>query len=389
MIARISIFILFMIVFSYWYLEKRYLKKRFRGNRLKRLLWWAPAVFMILYTIYLSFTKNFIPDNIGIVNVYLFLLGILVVPVTIYALCSAFGKAWCILRNTRKNWGNLVGFFLAVYAVFVLIYGSTIGVRQLDVNRMELSFRDLPKAFDGYRLVVFSDAHVGSFTGWRKKLLERDVDSINAQKADAILFLGDLQNVKPSELYPVQDILMKLKAKDGVFSVLGNHDYNDYTHEDPAIEAANMREMASRQTQYGWTLLRNEHRSIRRGDKSIVIAGEESGCMKKEHTKMNLAKSLNEVREGSFVIMMQHTPQTWRDSILTFSKAQLTLSGHFHGGQVKLFGYRFSRLRTTDGYGLYTEDGRMLYVTSGIGALIPFRYGVSPEIAVITLRREK
>lgn len=389
MIARISIFVILMIVFSYWYLEKRYLKKRFRGNRLKRLLWWTPAIFMFLYTIYLSFTKNFIPDNIGVVNTYLFLLGLLVVPITIYALCSAIGKAWCILRNTRKNWGNLIGFFLAVYVIFILIYGSTVGIRQLKVNKMELAFKDLPVSFDGYRLVVFSDAHVGSFTGWRKKLLERDIDSINAQKADAILFLGDLQNVKPSELYPVQDILMRLKAKDGIYSVLGNHDYNDYTHEDPAIEAANIREMASRQAQYGWTLLRNEHRSIRRGGKSIVIAGEESGCMKKEHTKMDIAKTLDEVRDGSFVIMMQHTPQTWRDSVLTCSNAQLTLSGHFHGGQVKLFGYRFSRSKTKEGYGLFEEGERKLYVTSGIGALIPFRYGVPPEIAVITLRRKK
>lgn len=388
MVARISILVILMIVFSYWYLEKRYLKRRFKGNKLKRILWWTPAVFMILYTIYLSFTKNFIPDNIGTVNVYLFLLGLFVVPITLYALCSAIGKAWCIMRKTRKNWGNLVGFVLAVYAVFVLFYGTFVGVSQLEVNKMELAFKDLPKAFDGYRLVVFSDAHVGSFTGWRKKYLERDVDSINAQYPDAILFLGDLQNLKPSELYPVQDILMKLKAKDGIYSVLGNHDYDEYTNEDPAIEAANMRELASRQAQYGWTLLRNEHHSIRRGNESIVIAGEESGCLKTNPPKMDLAKTLKEVREDAFVIMMQHSPYTWRDSILSNSNIQLTLSGHTHGGQVKILGMRLTRLKMKESHGLFVEGDRKHYITSGIGALVPFRYGVTPEIAVITLRKE-
>ena len=199
-----------MTVFSYWYLERRYLKKRFKNNKMKRTSWWTPGIFMILFTIYLSFTKNFIPDDISVVNTYLFLLGIFVFPVTIYAICSAIGKAWCIFRNTRKNWGNLGGFFLALFSIYVIIYGSTIGIRKLDVKRMELAFKDLPASFDGYKIVVFSDLHAGSFNDSKKKILERDIDSINAQHADAILFLGDIQNVKPSELYPIQDILMKL-----------------------------------------------------------------------------------------------------------------------------------------------------------------------------------
>ena len=83
MIARVAILIILMTVFSYWYLEKRYLKKRFKNSKVKRSLWWAPGIIMMLYTIYLSFTKNFLPDDISIVNRYLFFLGILVIPITI------------------------------------------------------------------------------------------------------------------------------------------------------------------------------------------------------------------------------------------------------------------------------------------------------------------
>ncbi|MBQ5981738.1 MAG: metallophosphoesterase [Prevotella sp.] len=388
MIARISLWIILLTVFSYWYLEKRYLKKRFKNNKLKRILWWTPGIFMILYTIYLSFTKNFIPDDISVVNIYLFLLGLFVFPVAIYAICSAFGKAWCIFRHTRKNWGNLVGFFLALFSIYVLIYGSTIGIRQLKITKMELAFKDLPAAFDGYRIAVFSDLHAGSFNDSKKEILERDIDSINAQNADAILFLGDIQNIKPSELYPIQDILMKLKAKDGIFSVLGNHDYSDYTNEDPAIEAANEREVVSRQIQFGWNVLRNEHVSIRRGNQSIVIAGEESACLKKSPDKRDINKTLDGISDNAFVILMQHAPLVWKEGILPVSNVQLTLSGHTHGGQVDILGFRPTKLRYEEDYGLFQEDDRMIYVTSGIGALIPFRFGVSPEIAVITLRKK-
>ena len=389
MIASKVIWIILMITLSCWYLEKRYLKKRFRNNPLKRILWWTPGAIMVAYTIFFFFTKNFIPDDISIVNIYLFFLGIFVFPITIYAICSAIGKAWCIFRNSRKNWGNLVGFFLALFTIYVVIYGSTIGFRKLEINRMELAFKDLPASFDGYKIAVISDIHAGSFNDSKKKILERDIDSVNAQHPDAIMFLGDIQNMKPSELYPVQDILMKLKAKDGVFSVLGNHDYSDYTHEDPAIEAANEREVVSRQIQYGWNILRNEHSYIRRGDESIVIAGEESACLKQTSDKRDIEKTLEGVNDKAFVILMQHAPQIWREGILPSSNVQLTLSGHSHGGQIKIFGIRASHFNIREDYGLFLEGDRMLYVTSGLGALIPFRFGVPAEIAVITLRKKK
>ena len=181
---------------------------------------------------------------------------------------------------------------------------------------------------------------------------------------------------------------MKLKAKDGIFSVLGNHDYSDYTNEDPAIEAANEREVVSRQIQFGWNVLRNEHVSIRRGNQSIVIAGEESACLKKSPDKRDINKTLDGISDNAFVIMMQHAPLVWKEGILPVSNVQLTLSGHTHGGQVDILGFRPTKLSYEEDYGLFQEDDRMIYVTSGIGALIPFRFGVSPEIAVITLRKK-
>ena len=134
--------------------------------------------------------------------------------------------------QTSRNCCKLVGGVMAIVAFFCFIYGFTKGVRQFEVKHLTVYVPDLPKEFDGYRIVHFSDIHLGSFYGWRHDLPQRDIDSINAQHADLICFTGDIQNVKPSELTPYHDLLSSLKAKDGVVSVLGNHDYTDYMHID-------------------------------------------------------------------------------------------------------------------------------------------------------------
>jgi len=256
------------------------------------------------------------------------------------------------------------------------------------VNRLEIALKGLPEAFDGYRIVLFSDAHVGSFTGWRQSLLQRDIDSINAQQADAIFFVGDLQNQRPEELYPVQEMLRSLKATDGVFSVFGNHDYSDYIDDDPAIKIANEREMVSRQRQFGWKLLLNEHLTLEKQGARLVVAGVENDQTRKQMKKRNdLAKALEGVRDDDCIILLQHDPGAWQQTEWIQPQVSLTLSGHTHGGQVSLFGLRATQLSKNYDYGLYREGERQLYVTCGIGGLVPFRFGVTPEIAVITLKR--
>lgn len=122
----------------------------------------------------------------------------------------------------------------------------------------------------------FSDAHLGTYRGKDKKVFERIVDSINAQKADMIVFTGDLQNMSPEELYEFIPLLSSLSAKDGVYSVLGNHDYSDYIKADDVVKVANEREIISREREFGWTLLLNENKTVKRGNDSIIVAGVEN-----------------------------------------------------------------------------------------------------------------
>ena len=388
MIDRIIILLLLVLFLPQLYFDRR--KWRRRGV-LVRVLSWLPTLAMMVATVVLALERDFTTPDQTAENAYLLVLGLYFIPKAVYVLCSIVGRIVKKLSHSRYNWGNLVGMVLGLIIVYVMLYGSFIGVRRLNVNHVEITLEKLPRAYDGYKLVLFSDAHVGSFTGWRKKLLQRDIDSINAQKADAIVFAGDLQNLRPTELYPVQDILRQLKAPDGVFSVLGNHDYSDYIKDDPAICAANEREMQSRQRQFGWTLLMNEWKSINRGplkEGRLVFAGMENYSMKDSTQRADLKLTLAGIDPADCVILLQHDPSAWQQLILPEANVPLTLSGHTHGGQLSFFGLRATRAKGGEDYGLYHEGHHQLYVTCGIGGLIPFRFGVSPEIAVITLKSD-
>lgn len=355
----------------------------------KRVLLWIPCLAMLAYTVYLTLEPNFIPDNdrIFILYVYLFLLGLIIIPMWTYSICSLLGRGCRKLFHKRNNYGNLLG-LLSIPAVwFVLFWGSFVGFNKLEVNRMEYTSKDLPEAFDGYKIVLFSDAHVGSYMKHNSWVLQRAIDSINAQQPDLIVFTGDLQNIQPQELYPHIDVLSTLKAKDGIFSVLGNHDYAEYIGADEVTKVANCRETVSLERQMGWTVLLNEHRTIEHDTSHIVIAGmEDDGNGKKFPQKGDISKTLEGVTEDEFILMLEHDPYSWRHRILPESHAQLTLSGHTHAMQFNILGWCPLSFTKKEWNGWYYEGNQSLFVTAGLGGLIPFRFGATGEIVVMTLR---
>lgn len=288
-------------------------------------------------------------------------------------------------RLRRKSWRWAI--LLAVlFLWYVLLYGTFVEPRHLSVRQVEFASADLPPAFDGYRIVQFSDAHVGSFTGWRTSMLSTVVDSINAQGADLIVFTGDLQNKHPSEIEPHVATLSRLKAKDGVYSVLGNHDYAMYVDADPYQQMMNLEATIAHQSEAGWTVLANSHVLLRRGDQSIVLAGMENDGEGRFPQLGNINKSLFGLNRESFVVMLEHDPTAWRRKILPHSHCQLTLSGHTHGGQLSLLGLSPAMLRFRESAGMYYIGQRAISVSSGIGGVVPIRFGATPEIVVITLK---
>lgn len=292
----------------------------------------------------------------------------------------------------RKLWRRTV--FTCTLLIWALTgYGFLFGFQQFQVRHIEYASSDLPEAFDGYRIVQFSDAHVASMTGSRQWMLQRAIDSINAQHADAIVFTGDMQNVWPDELPPQTSYFRQLKAKDGVFAVLGNHDYATYQNCDEAEKEVNCQKTVRALRDMGFDLLLNEHRIICRDTDSIVIAGMENwGVVKRMPRKGDVKKTLAGLptthSHQPFIIMLQHDPSCWREKILSECNAQLTLSGHTHGGQISLFGWSPVALSYSEWGGVTYEGSRAINVSTGLGALIPFRLGLPGEIVVITLKKK-
>ena len=291
----------------------------------------------------------------------------------------------CRLRCRWLRWGCLL---LLPLLWYVLLYGAFVGVRQLVVRHVEFASKDLPAAFDGYRIVQFSDAHLGAFDGWRRQLLQRAVDSINAQRGDMIVFTGDLQNKRSAEIALHCQTLACLQAKDGVYSVLGNHDYPMYIDCDSCQWQQHVETTVGCERQAGWRVLRNTHSVIRRGSDSIVIAGMENDGEGRFPQLGDIDRTLRGVSPQSFVIMLEHTPTAWRSKILPQSHSQLTLSGHTHGGQFALLGCSPTALHYNENGGTYYEGDRAIHVSTGLGGVIPIRFGVPPEIVVITLRKK-
>ena len=166
--------------------------------------------------------------------------------------------------------------------------------------------------------------------------------------------------------------------------------YADYIKVEPAEEVANVQETMRLQRQFGWNLLLNERCAVHRGGDSIVFAGIENDGRNLDGKRSSLEKTLKGVNDSAFVVMLAHDPAEWRRKILPKSRAQLTLSGHTHGGQVSLFGFSPVSLAYSEFEGEYEDEGyaRSIYVSKGLGGLIPFRFGCPGEIVVITLHKQ-
>lgn len=393
MIHRILLFIFLGTILPYLWIDRR----ECAGKGMKtRLLVWIPAMVVLGYSVYLATIPNFVPRNPVLIDIWFGIMAIAAIPQFVFAFCSLVG--WCCQRcfHHSRNYGRWVGAVLSVMAIFSFIYGFTKGFQKLEVKHVTIYLHDLPKDFDGYRIVQFSDIHLGSYYGWRSWIPQRDIDSIQAQHADMICFTGDLQNAHPSELPPYQKMLSSLKAKDGVFSILGNHDYSYYVDVDSLEGLAIEKRVKDFERSLGWRLLNNQHVVVRRGNDSIYVAGTENYDKPK---RTSVSKALYGIKPGNFVLMLQHIPTQWKEMVPSLINEtygskdtvlvapQLTLSGHTHAGQVEVLGLRPTMFAAYD-YGLYEREGCQLYTSAGLGGVFPVRIGATAEIVVITLRKK-
>ena len=280
---------------------------------------------------------------------------------------------------------------IALSSLGLLLYSSAVTPYQINVSNIDIEFDNLPKAFDNYKIVQFSDLHLGSYISG-STFIDELVDSINAQNANIIVFTGDIVNRQSNEMAVYTECLKKLCSPDGVFSVLGNHDYGDYMHwESEVMKKLDVESLVSMQQRMNWTILNNSHTIIRNGNDSIALIGVENWGDPPFKMYADLSSSYPNLNDSTFKILLSHNPAHWDAEIIYKTNIALTLSGHTHAMQCafNIFGkyispavFRYSRWS-----GLYTnQEKQYLYVNSGIGEVaIPARIGVKPEITVITL----
>src|SRR5690606_11812969 len=249
----------------------------------------------------------------------------------------------------------------------------------------------LPDVFKGYKIIQISDIHAGSFFNPAK--LQPAIDLIKAQNADMVLFTGDMVNNYGQEFEPFVKMFAEIKAKDGKFSVLGNHDYGDYAKwRTQADKDRNIPFLTELQQQAGFELLRNEHRVIQRGEEKIYLLGVENWGIKPFPQYGDLNKAVAGIPASAVKILMSHDP-THFDEIVKKHPAnvQLTLSGHTHGMQfgLDLKNVRWSpvQYRYKKWADLYESEGKYLYVNRGFGVIgFPGRVGIEPEITLFELQ---
>ncbi len=277
--------------------------------------------------------------------------------------------------------------------LLVMIYGILRNRHRYKVHQIQVPIKGLPKGLSGLKIVQISDIHAGSFTDIEP--LKKGIELINQAKADLVFFTGDLVNSVATEIEPYTSVFNKIKAKFGVFSVLGNHDYGDYVRW-PSKEAkiSNLNRLISTQKQMGWQLLMNENRLITVNEEKIAIIGVENYSGSPRFAKYGqLDKAYSGSETAGLKLLLSHDPSHWDAQIRTdFPEIDITFSGHTHGAQfgIEIEGVlKWSPIKYVykQWAGLYQKGQQYLYVNRGFGYLgYPGRVGILPEITVMELQ---
>jgi hypothetical protein len=295
---------------------------------------------------------------------------------------------------SRSRFMSTLATGLGVIPFATLIYGMVRNPYRYQVFSEILEIDNLPDALEGLRIVQISDIHSGSFT--RIEPVKDSVTMINALNPDLVFFTGDIVNNEAKEMEPYVDVFKAVRAKHGVFSVLGNHDYGDYVRwADDSAKRDNMEQLYGVHRRLGWDLLRNENRRLEVNGENIAILGVENWSALARFPKHgDLAKAYTGTEDAPLKILLSHDPTHWEAQVRTdYPDIDLTLSGHTHGMQfgVEIPGFRWSPAKFVyqQWAGLYRSGKQFLYVNRGLGFLgYPGRVGILPEVTLLTLKRK-
>lgn len=383
-----------------------------------RIIWWGYWLFyavligLLLYYMYGMTTSQSTAKTIKItywltgIMLLLILPKLIAIPILIFEdLTRIVAMAINRVRRTqakpelayyskgRRKFISQLAIGIASIPFAGMVWGIGKGRYDYKVHKVTIRFKDLPKAFHGFTITQLSDIHAGSFGSVKE--VERGIALANAQKSDLMVFTGDLVNNFASEMEGWTSVFSKLEAPFGKYSIMGNHDYGDYSRWDSEeAKADNLKQIKEAHQEIGFRLLLDENLKIEKNGEHFSLIGVENWSEKLIHRHGNLNQALKNVNPDDFKIVLSHDPTHWDAEIRKHSQhVHLTLSGHTHGMQmgVEIPGYiKWSPAQYLyeQWAGLYKKNDQYIYVNRGFGYIsYPGRVGILPEITVITLEK--
>lgn len=387
MLQRILIILIPLLILPVLTLDLVLLRKRIRPRW--RTLLYLPNVVIIGVLLFLGINEEYTISADQQKGTALSVALCVVVPELLAALFLLIGLIFLKVKTMRR-WINGIGVGLALVVFAAMAYGFTFGYRHVVTTTYNYTSPRLPAAFEGYRIVQLSDLHLGTLLH-HPEVVRSIVDSVNAQAPDLIVFTGDLVNYNPQELYPFENELKRLHAKDGIISIMGNHDYLLYYRwPSEADRLAAIDSLQAHERAMGWQLLLNEHVILRHGQDSLAVVGLENDGPPRFPALGDLKKAVDGISPDTWQLLLQHDPSYWRRDVVKQTGIPLMLAGHTHGMQLKICGWSPAAWIYPEWGGEY-KAGRdqTLFISLGTGeVLLPFRLGAWPEVDVITLRRK-
>lgn len=373
---------------------------------LKVLYWGITIVFLATFFTYRTLLYNVLPKSV-LAFIAVFFLSLLIakiiilVPLLIEDMIRL--GSWIFKRAnaspavvteaagiSRSQFLSRAALVVAAIPAGTVIYGALANPYNYRFRKERIAFPNLPDAFNGLKIIQLSDIHSGSFT--QTQPIIDVINRINGTNPDLILFTGDLVNNTADEMEPYMDVFNKLKAKIGVFSVMGNHDYGDYVAwETNEAKMENRRRFHNVHKQLGWNLLLNQHHIIEKDGQQIALIGIENWGKGRFSKYGRLDKAYAGTQSIPFKILMSHDPSHWDAEVRPkYPDIDITFSGHTHGAQLGVenqwLKWSPSKYIYKQWAGLYSEGKQLLYVNRGFGFLgYPGRIGILPEVTEIEL----
>ena len=409
------LFVFILLVFLTDAILYRQLQRWFeKRNKLIKLsfyavFWIIPVAFSAAFVYFFSLVKKAVDPDLYVhfswlfgmflivylpKMIYLFFILIDYIRIKIKQFIISFKKERVPRKGekiTRSQFLGKAGIIIAAIPFASMIYGMSKGRYNFYLRKVKLPSARIPKAFDGFKIIQISDLHLGNFNREYHRLYPV-VDIINEEKPDLILFTGDLVNNFKEETEGWAPVFTKMKARYGKYSILGNHDYGNYSRwSSPEAKKRNFEGIVQAHQRYGFKLLRNENLTIEHNGNKIALAGNENWGLPPFPQYGELQKTIKGIDPEMFTVLMSHDPDHWEAEILKNSNADLTLAGHTHGMQMgisyKNLNWSPAKWKYKYWDGLYSKGDRHIYVNRGLGFIgLPMRIGMPPEITLIELK---